>query len=300
MRASSSPDEVGEYFSAAISLINNWAPGLFFGAKDNTSFIVGVDRPTRKIRLSLRAELPLHIPRLEVCRRGTPVPVHPLRVRASSHYDHGGRDREELDLLRATDMLSVAPIAGMHTETEVNPWIEVDLGEVMTDISIRIWNRSDDWDWRNWSLVVSSSVDGLKWNTCYDHLELACNVEKLLVNAGINAGRTDVTGIYAFVQEACFSFFRSGRVDMGKLSVLAQKFGLPWHSSIGLLNDLFFRRFEKELGNHGLTRTFRFWSEDQKRIYLHATKRVMDALRQYSPHVCLGFGGACLMFVEES
>lgn len=60
---------------------------------------------------------------------------------------------------------------------------------------------------------------------------------------------------------------------------------------IAAVNDglLFGRRLE--WGNHGIRRSFRFWSEKQKSDYVARSLEMVDLLRhEMTPHVCFGFG----------
>lgn len=43
---------------------------------------------------------------------------------------------------------------------------------------------------------------------------------------------------------------------------------------------------------HGPTRSFRFWSAEEKQDYVRSTVAVADALRELTPHVCFGYGAA--------
>ncbi len=58
--------------------------------------------------------------------------------------------------------------------------------------------------------------------------------------------------------------------------------------------------FEHELewNQHGITRTFRFWSPDEVARYLTTCNRLVDDLRSLTPNVCFGFG-AVLGHVRE-
>ncbi len=284
-------DPIKRHFTNAVSLINDWAPGLYFGAKDRFSVAVAFDKPLRWIRIGLRAELPLHLPRLAVYREDLQISVDPARVVASSYYDHRGEDLHQLNLRRAADMLSNTPVIGMHTEIEPEPWIEIDLGEAMSNISLRVWNRTDEWAWRNWALIVAGSVDAVRWERHYDHLELAKSVETLFRNARLNNEDPLAVAVYAFVEEACFSFLKTGSIDGDRLFSLAGKFNLPWHQCISNLNELFFRRFAREIGAHGLTKTFFYWEEEEKHWYLNATNNIISVMQEFTPDACLGFGG---------
>lgn len=60
---------------------------------------------------------------------------------------------------------------------------------------------------------------------------------------------------------------------------------------IAAVNDglLFGRRLE--WGNHGVKRSFRFWSDERKSAYVERSLEIVDLLRNHvTPHVCFGFG----------
>lgn len=49
-------------------------------------------------------------------------------------------------------------------------------------------------------------------------------------------------------------------------------------------------RFERTFTIHGLHRSFRFWSDDEKRSYIEFGNRVVESLGRLSNFVCYGFG----------
>jgi hypothetical protein len=60
----------------------------------------------------------------------------------------------------------------------------------------------------------------------------------------------------------------------------------------------FCERFELQLNAHGLKRTFRFWTDSEKKAYLEGANVLMTSLEGLSAHVCLGFG-AVLGWVRD-
>ena len=70
---------------------------------------------------------------------------------------------------------------------------------------------------------------------------------------------------------------------------------------IGAVNDglLFGRRLE--WGNHGIKRSFRFWSEAQKKNYVGRSVELIDLLRdEITPHVSFGFGSVLGMIRDNN
>jgi hypothetical protein len=65
------------------------------------------------------------------------------------------------------------------------------------------------------------------------------------------------------------------------------------------VNSFYLLERQLEWTNHGILRSFRFWSVDEKREYLKATCGLMDSLKPVSPYVSLGFG-AVLAIVRDA
>jgi len=59
---------------------------------------------------------------------------------------------------------------------------------------------------------------------------------------------------------------------------------------IGAFNEHWLSELKIEWTNHGILRSFRFWPPETKARYLQETKALLEALKDISPHVCLGFG----------
>lgn len=59
--------------------------------------------------------------------------------------------------------------------------------------------------------------------------------------------------------------------------------------------------FERKLewGTHGIRRSFRFWNDAQKSLYLREANRLVTVLADLTPHVTFGFG-AVLGFIREN
>lgn len=61
----------------------------------------------------------------------------------------------------------------------------------------------------------------------------------------------------------------------------------------------FTERFGYQLNAHGIKKTFKFWSQSEKKSYLQSSSQMIGALSTLSPHVCLGFG-AVLGFYRDN
>lgn len=59
---------------------------------------------------------------------------------------------------------------------------------------------------------------------------------------------------------------------------------------IGAANEAYLMERQLEWTNHGILRSFRFWSVEEKQAYLRLTVEVMACCKTVTPHVALGFG----------
>jgi hypothetical protein len=65
------------------------------------------------------------------------------------------------------------------------------------------------------------------------------------------------------------------------------------------VNKVYLARRHREWGNHGIRRTFRFWTEPQKADYIGLANELIAALTELTPQVTYGFGSV-LGFVRDS
>lgn len=59
---------------------------------------------------------------------------------------------------------------------------------------------------------------------------------------------------------------------------------------IGAANESYLMERQLEWTNHGILRSFRFWTIEEKQAYLRLTVEVMACCKTVTPHVALGFG----------
>lgn len=68
--------------------------------------------------------------------------------------------------------------------------------------------------------------------------------------------------------------------------------GLTAEIRAGLRDALnpFLRYQQREFTSHGIHRSFRFWSESEKRLYLRAAMEIVDCIRSITSKICFGYG----------
>jgi hypothetical protein len=68
---------------------------------------------------------------------------------------------------------------------------------------------------------------------------------------------------------------------------------------INAANESYLMEKQLEWTNHGILRSFRFWSLEEKQAYLRLTVEVMSCCKTVTPHVTLGFGSV-LAFMRDN
>lgn len=120
-----------------------------------------------------------------------------------------------------------------------------------------------------------------QWVVIYNSLdrqkELILAIKKIL-QACQDPVRED---LYAFLQLLIKRDFNGAlRAVEGSKRLSPLKSHIQWATAL----------FGYQLNAHGLKRTFKFWSSEEKRAYLQSGMRMIDGLRHLSMNVCLGFG----------
>lgn|GEM_PF-3484053 len=92
------------------------------------------------------------------------------------------------------------------------------------------------------------------------------------------------------VFECCVGEYRQARTTVKGIRPRVR--GAALTSFKGLVNHGLLAARELEWTSHGPVRSFRFWTDDQKAAYTRQAVELIEALRELTPHVCLGFGAA--------
>lgn len=97
------------------------------------------------------------------------------------------------------------------------------------------------------------------------------------------------------------SLLRQGTVDLslelGKACDMGMN-NMQVREVLDEVNDRYVVPAGLEITSHGLLRSFRFWTADEKACYLAEVLTLMQDLSKLSPDVCLGYGGV-LSFVRD-
>ncbi|GBQ35246.1 discoidin domain-containing protein [Gluconacetobacter azotocaptans] len=283
--------------------INAAAPSLFFGGSGGSPLSVGIAGRVRFLRLGLHGAGPLHLFHVEVRDRSGAMNLHPRQVTASSLYgmsDKSPREQKQALQARALSLLYYPVVGGdgLHTADEdTTPWVQIDLQRPTTVESIRIRNRTDVWACRNWSLTVEASEDGQDWRAVYDHRAVVDAVSVLVEQQIANAASPEQGRAFHLYWRTLRVFLSGAIIEhafFDTLSISDDERGILGD----VLNTRLLYRFQQEITAHGMARTFRYWSADEKKKYVEDALAIVDALKDLSPHVMIGYG-AVLSYIRS-
>ena len=138
---------------------------------------------------------------------------------------------------------------------------------------------------------VSTSADGDNWSLGYSHPErldqYLREVTELLQSANGVSAEADLRAAAQVLFEIAKGHHGDADNRLNADSGLSSDVRRAIRKS---LNEGFLRSLDCEWTTHGITRSFRFWSNAEIVPYLHCANEVVRHLRKVSPNVCYGFG----------
>jgi hypothetical protein len=273
-------------------------PDLFFGEPgfaDHIS-IVGWKKPVRHLRIRQPQARPLHLRRIEIMveRDGTLVNIAPdASLEVSSLWPHS-----DWLVKRKVFLTSSGERYGFHTALEENAWVAIDLGAPEQIACVRIYNRTDEFAYRARGIVVESSQDNANWNEDYSYAAREAVFRSVLEGRRRHApdGGPSEEGM-RILDQVLFHHHSHGEI---REFFARLRLGPDMRRAIfPVVNAQELFRRELELTNHGVKRTFRFWSAEQKAAYIAQASYLIAALRAQGHEACLGYGGVLAVVREQ-
>ncbi|MFJ5486608.1 discoidin domain-containing protein [Hansschlegelia beijingensis] len=284
--------EVREYIEASAALENDFFPDLSF-----TNYRAGAElsiaipaSPVRFIRLSLQEKQPLNL--ASVLMVGDDGEVIDLGACAtlSMSSSYGG---EDMAFWTRKFFNGRTRHVGLHTQNEEGPWALVELDSPQWIKRIVLRNRGDQYAFRSRTMRIEASADGTEWFEIYDA------VKRLDLLRGVLGGATAL-GFRGRIPDAtiellndlilCILFHdRQGAVDAFRSAshvARDERFAL-----IEFLNSKFLAPRGLEWTSHGIHRSFRYWSPNEREAYVRFASEIVDILAErFTGRVCFGFG----------
>lgn len=265
-----------------------------------------IDRPVPSVscvRIELPGSTSLRLRSVLLEADGLDDPVEQLGRKASS----AANKQAATALAKGALFDPQNATAGVHTRSQDRPWLELTLDQPVDLRRVTLINVDEPsaTQARGVRVLVRTS-DGW-WSTIYDGLarerQFSRAVERrfgggLLARRAEDAVRrrlhrpaqrppshaaADLVRIMTAIQlHDHDSVFRDiDRVDLDPEQISEFR---------ALVSDKIVARRQQEWNIHGIKRSFRFWSEQEKKDYLGFAVDVIDCLRQLNDNVCFGFG----------
>jgi hypothetical protein len=185
-----------------------------------------------------------------------------------------------------------------HTRREHRPWLEIRFRGPVDISRILLRNRGNRTALRARGIRVLLLTDAGRWTTIYDGAERAAQFARAAEEFhGPIAVAADQVGVP-----------RRSSVAADLVRILTQIHLRDYEDSVvrdlkqidlgdddraafrSLINKTFLADRELEWTSHGIRRSFRFWSEREKRAYVAFAMELVADLRELTDNVCLGFG----------
>lgn len=278
--------------SIATSLESYFPDIMFTGEDGGRPLKIGsINRSARYIRIRLAKVGFLHLSSLAlkgIRPNGEKIDLASARVEISSIY--GGTDvlLQEKRFLQPKRRQRY----GFHTAKEEDPWLVVDLNEDCMINELTVWNRNDGHHARASSIVVEISSDKEVWISLYDGLQRQAELKAHIVALQEGLRRYGYSAKEKIVASEIVGSFYLGNLKKAE-KTLASRALRP--ESVTEIRTAFTEAIlaQKclEWNIHGIRRTFRFWSQEEKGEYISMCSSIVEKLRDtVSQDVCLGFG----------
>ena len=290
------------HIAKSLQICRDGFPDLYFGTllRRDCISIANPGLSFRFIRLRSTASGVLHLKYIEVFAtiEGKKRNIAPAASISVSSQWPGSES-----MVRARVFLKPHDaIYGFHTKDEPEPWAIVELDMRALVDCIVIHNRTDQFGPRAWSLAVDVSDDGLVWQEIYGHRKREAQFEACLRGAALLASAEDITFRQrCLLDELLVHLLRLEYREAVKRLLAERPDPDVKRQVLAGMNALVVRAQGAEWINHGIKRTFRFWSDEQKKKYLRDAVDVLSVLAASDANLeaCLGYGAVLALLRDQ-
>ena len=236
-----------------------------------------------RLRLELPSGAPLHLQSISVDAPGVTDLAELVHVRASSWY---GDLESRFEVRRLLDWAHPSGPAVHTAGDEDCSWVELEFSRPIDVQRVRLRNVTGTHAPRVHGLRVhATSGDGARTTV----LDLVARQEQLTRAAlAVADSDEDSTAFAPILAATIAGDYGPARVDYKALSMPERQRRVFRQ----IVSDDVLRTRSLEWTMHGLQRTFRFWSLEEKQHYLRFTAEVVEDLGSLTKNACFGFGAA--------
>ncbi|WP_392542438.1 hypothetical protein [Oryzobacter telluris] len=171
----------------------------------------------------------------------------------------------------------------VHTEKDANGWVEVRFAKPVALTTVRLRNVANETAARASTLRVTARTR-FRSHVLFDGQARHRQLRRTAAGLPLGGADTDLVALRDAVVDCARGAYPKAlkRLD-GVDPELVKAFR-------ALVNEELLPPRELLWTIHGAHRSFRFWSDEEKVTYVRFASEVVEALRELTPHVCLGFG----------
>lgn len=189
---------------------------------------------------------------------------------------------------------------GIHTRREPRPWLEVRFPSTVTLERIRIRNRNNSTALRARGIRILVRLENGRWDTVHDaadrEIQFTQATERIYgsVEDAVTDDESETAGsvtlgadLARIVTQLHLREYNSSLARQLRALNLSAAGKAEFRESAN--HRVLFAR-ELEWTSHGVRRSFRFWSQEEKKDYVSYAMTLVKDLRELTENVCLGFG----------
>ena len=292
---------ISRHVAKVLRIYRDSFPDLFFGellARHLISLAPSTE-PIRAIRLRSTTPSVLHLHHIEVFTQalGVSKNVAPEGVLAVSSVWPG----TDYLLHEQTFLNQHGHLYGFHTLDEEHPWAVVSFPSAVPIEQIVIFNRADDYSSRARSLAVDLSFDGREWCQIYSHPAREAEFQSCLLAASAHSYSDGLSISQRFLLDTILtSLLRYDYQAAEQALQEADPEPSIRRQILIAMNEHVVNARNMQWINHGVRRTFRYWTLEEIRKYLRDAVELVQLLGSSGTKydVCLGYG-AILSLVRD-
>ncbi len=276
-----SDPQAQEAFGRAAELALELLPELDFLRIDGSLRVDVGPTPIHGIRLDLRTGQPLHLRSVTVAG----VSAQPAAVVTASGWSDAP--------VEAADLMDDDPAEDAEhvTNAAEHTWLELTWDDGVPADGVLLRNVRSQWCHRGSGVVVSVRVPSGAWCTVFDG---AARVEaarqSVLARAREEYEEEQLVALMGCVFATAVGEYHDARMTVASFK---RKMSDDRRAALkAVVNPTFLHERDREWTAHGPNRSFRYWSTQEKQVYLASAAELAADLRELTPRVCFGFGAA--------
>lgn len=249
---------------------------------------------TSKVRVSLPGTQYLHLHSVELEGPSLTDPITQTTRSTSSHWKDSARWLAEGKLFDG----ALDHQKGFHTGKDDNPWLDIAFHQPTDLTSVLLRNADTHTSLRAQGIQVDVQSHDGSWLNLYDGAAREAQFSSLIEAMSVHSPHgvdTDARDLMALLGDIVVG--KHGTADK-RLKAIKSLDPSDQKAVRDAASQQLLARRRMEWTSHGVRRSFRFWSEAERRRYTKFTVDTVRDLESLNPNVCFGFGSV-LAVVRE-